>query len=182
MNKPVLISISRIMWMALSPPPWDPSDDLPLEQLVATACEGKTVVHAVMTCCRFEYSALQPQPPPPSAVAALLLRIGVRPASLASRYERAMRRDGSSLRFEDFLVALLAMDPTTRRQRMERSARPVIFRAYDVDDGVLEPELARLLADVRLAYGTPPLPYDELSPRLPPRNAPVRRGGRCGRQ
>ena len=134
--------------------PWDPSDDLPVSQLLRNA----NVSTELLDRCRAEYDAL-----PKAGVASFLGRLGVRPAGLAQRYERAMLRN-DPLSFDDFITALVAMDPTTAHGGVWNGLRAqYIFRMYDMDeDGRLSSaELARLLGDVRAAYNTPPLPYDE---------------------
>jgi hypothetical protein len=81
------------------------------------------------------------------------------PATMEVHYYRAMLR-GTRLTFYDFLVALVAMDPTTAHGGVWNGLRAqYVFRVYDQDgDGELSAtELAVLLGHVRLAYGQPSL-------------------------
>ena len=81
---------------------WDPTDDLAVEQLLLTAGWGVEVIGR----CRGTYDVLLQAAAAgetlETGVVALLVQIGVRPASLAHRIQRAIfRRGPSALAFEE---------------------------------------------------------------------------------
>ena len=139
--------------------PWDASDDMPVSQLLSTACWGAEQLNR----CRVAYEVATATAPE-RGVMALLEELGVQPAWLARRYQRAIFRRGPSSSLDELLIGLVALDPTTAHGGVWNGLRAqYIFRTYDADeDGLLAPpELATLLSDVRRAYGNPPLPAHE---------------------
>ena len=143
--------------------PWDPSDDLPTSQLLRTTGWGPALVGR----CQEAYDSLiaPGEEPLEGRVVSLLMDLGVHPPWLAHRCERAILRRGPSLlSFEELLVGLIALDPTTAHGGVWNGLRSqYIFRTYDADeDGWLTPpELAQMLADVRRLYGNPPTSREE---------------------
>ena len=144
--------------------PWDAQDDPPdaLPELLRVAGWDE----ARVTRCRAVYEALSPASVPDeacaTAIARFLTRIGV-PPSMEAHYCRAMTR-GPRLTFYDFLVGLVAMDPTTAHGGVWNGLRAqYVFRVYDVNcDGELSvAELATLVSHVKLAYGHPAVTREE---------------------
>ena len=138
--------------------PWDRQDDPPeaLPELLRVAGWDDERVD----CCRSVYESLPSVEGAAGATATttFLATLGV-PATMEVHYYRAMLR-GTRLTFYDFLVALVAMDPTTAHGGVWNGLRAqYVFRVYDHDgDGELSAtELAVLLGHVRLAYGQPSL-------------------------
>ena len=138
--------------------PWDrqddPSEALP-ELLRVAGWDDERVDR-----CRSVYESLPSVEGAAGAAATttFLATLGV-PATMEAHYYRAMLR-GTRLSFYDFLVALVAMDPTTAHGGVWNGLRAqYVFRVYDQDgDGELSAtELAVLLGHVRLAYGQPSL-------------------------
>ena len=90
-----------------APSPWDPADDLHVEHLVSAAQWSAGQVARA----RVLYDQLT-QAPGPGAAATMLVELGV-PAHLSAAYERAMVRHAGPMTFDEFVVALIAMDPLT---------------------------------------------------------------------
>ena len=132
---------------------WDPSDDLPLEELLHGTAWNAEIVQR----CRAEYDRLLLDGSASSTEAiGLMMRLGI-PGQRAVRFQRAIQRE-AQLTFEHLLIGLAAMDPTTAHGGVWNGLRAqYIFRMYnEAEDGVLSvPEVSKLLADVRAAYGTP---------------------------
>ena len=138
---------------------WDPTDDMQTAQLLHTAGWGPELVAR----CQAAYDSVLAEPSSASlaeSVMALLEHLGLQPPWHARRVQRAIfRRGPSSLSFDELLLGLVALDPTTAHGGVWNGLRAqYIFRTYDADeDGRLAPtELAQLLADVRRLYGNPP--------------------------
>ena len=160
---------------------WDSSDEMPVSSLLEAAGWAEPALQRVQVI----YNKLRGDAPTPTAasIAALLEQLGVA-ACRAPHFVRAMvrprvgRADSvgggapatappasappaeDAIGFEDFLLGLVAADPTTAHAGVWNGLRAqYIFRQYDADrDGVLSlDELSLLTRDVHAAYGRAPL-------------------------
>ncbi len=110
--------------------PWDPSDDLPTPQLLQTAGWGTELVSRCATA--YDELLAQPSGTLESRVVTLLERLGVQPTRLARRCQRAIfRRAPTVIAFEELLIGLVALDPTTAHGggTPPQGARPTRTRA-----------------------------------------------------
>ena len=146
---------------------WDKADDLPVLTLAAAAGWDASAIGR----CRQLFDSLTQRfgSVDAAALASVLVAHEVTAAE-AQHVHRALCRASAhsklpprppALSWEEFAIGMMALDPNTPHAGHWNGLRAqLIFRRYDTSaDGTLTPaELEPLIAAIRVAFETPPLP------------------------